>query len=210
MPPEDRTGRAEGNRRTTADERRGGAGWSTDVGNLLLLAPSLGDALSDGCRKTMEELGPSQTDLLVVSYNESPDRWLANWQRQNGPIPGKWGFVHVGGMSRSAAATSRDADPISSIQTVKNPSDLTGLGITLSRHLETWCGDGNRTLVCFQSVTALLQYVDVETAYRFLHVLLSRTAQDGIGVYHLDPGAHDEQVVQTLQSLFDAVERVDV
>lgn len=202
--PSDRRSPSDGNDREPA---AGDGGHPTDAGNLLLLAPGPSDAPSTVCRETLDELGPSQTNLLVVSYNQPPDRWLADWKRRSGGVPAEFGFVHVGGVTRSAAATSGDAGVPSPVQTVQNPNDLTGLGITLTRYLESWGDDA--TLVCFESITTLLQYVDLKTAYRFLHVLTSRTGRNGVGVYHLDPGAHDDRTVNTLQSLFDAVERVD-
>lgn len=88
-------------------------------------------------------------------------------------------------------------------------ADLTGVGVAVTdaidRHAE------GRLHVCLGSVTTLLQYVDLETAFKFLHVTLSRLdSADAVVHGHLDPDAVEEETVATLSSLFDSVlERAD-
>ena len=63
---------------------------------------------------------------------------------------------------------------------------------------------------CFNSITSLLQYADVQRAFRFLHVVTGRVKTvGGTGHYHLDPEAHDRQTLATLKGLFDAVIEVN-
>jgi hypothetical protein len=83
---------------------------------------------------------------------------------------------------------------------------LTGLGIQISEILQQWQNNDNRSVACFHSLTALLQYSDVQTVYKFLHVLTGRFATAGVAAhFHLDPGAHDDQTINTLKSLFDGI-----
>jgi hypothetical protein len=96
-----------------------------------------------------------------------------------------------------------------SLETVSNPGDLTGIGITVSEVLQQWSASDEPIVSCFRSLTSLLQYADLQTAYKFLHVLTGRFETAGVrSHFHLDPGAHDDQTVNTLTSLFDAVVRV--
>jgi hypothetical protein len=61
-------------------------------------------------------------------------------------------------------------------------------------------------VVCFDSLTAMLQYVDVETAYEFLHAITGQLyAADARAHFHIDPTAHDRTTVDSIASLFDAV-----
>jgi hypothetical protein len=91
---------------------------------------------------------------------------------------------------------------------VADPGDLQRLGLTISDHLAGLDTD-ERTTLCFHSLSALLQYVDLRRGYRFLHTLIGRLdSVEASSHYHLDPEAHDEQTVATLRPLFDAV--VDV
>ena len=56
----------------------------------------------------------------------------------------------------------------------------------------------------------LLQYVDLDRASRFLHVLVDRVPTVGVVErYHVDPNAHKDEVLATPSSLFDAVARFD-
>jgi hypothetical protein len=60
--------------------------------------------------------------------------------------------------------------------------------------------------VCFGSLTKLLQYVDLKTAFRFLHVMTRQVKQVGaVAHFHIAPDAHDEQTLATIQSLFDRI-----
>jgi len=125
------------------------------------------------------------------------------------------------------------------IATVSDPGDLTGLGVAITRHLDRWederesvdggdgsgggggggggegGGDGNggateTSLLCFRSISTLLQYADLEDVFKFLHTLTYRVEiGDARGHYHMDPASHDEQTVQTLLQLFDAAVRVE-
>jgi hypothetical protein len=64
--------------------------------------------------------------------------------------------------------------------------------------------EGERIVVCVSSLTALLQYVDPQRAYRFLNSLTNQFASlDAHAHYHLNPSAVDDQVVCSLSSLFD-------
>jgi hypothetical protein len=82
------------------------------------------------------------------------------------------------------------------------------LGITVSEYLSKH--GGTNTMVSFDSLTSLLQYVELQRAFRFLHVLANRVKTAGaVAHFHMDPGAHDEQAMATLSSLFDAVAEFD-
>ena len=90
-----------------------------------------------------------------------------------------------------------------------HPQDLTGLCMKWQDALEEARNHGN-LFVAFDSVTALLQYVDLQEAYRFLHTLVAGVHRVGARAqFYLDPGAHDDRTVSTVQGLFDAVRRID-
>jgi hypothetical protein len=86
------------------------------------------------------------------------------------------------------------------IGTDVEPNDLTGQGIAIA---EAVTAD---TEVCFDSLTALLQYADRERAFRFLHSLGERCTAASAGVhYHLDPETADAKTVAAVSTLMDAV-----
>jgi len=93
-----------------------------------------------------------------------------------------------------------------SVRTAGSPSDMTGIGIEVSELLEASWGDKGieRNRVCVDSVSTLLMYADLETVFRFLHVFTGRIRSvDGLGLFAMDPGMHDERENSTLRQLFD-------
>lgn len=185
-----------------------------DTHNVLLLAPPMDGCDGDGCIDLLTVEPPDGEDVLFVTFVESPDERLETWRSRAGNAPpAKIGFVNVADATRSAAAASQPTGGARgglSIRSVSSPGNLTDLGIEVSRYLSEWDGDGNRTVVCFHSLTTLLQYVDLQRAFRFFHVLTGRVrATDGLAHYHMDPSAHDERTINTLKTLFDGVAEWD-
>lgn len=187
----------------------------SDASNVLLLAPSIGDAGDEGCRHLLDLGSGAEADVLCVTLTDSPDnrRALLEMDREQTGVD-KTGFVAVGDTTRSVATeTAGDIGlPATgvSIETISSPADMTGIGMKVSTFLNDWAADGNRVVVCFHSLTTLLQYVDLRDAFRFLHLLTGRLkAVDATAHYHMDPAAHDEREVNTLKSLFDAVVEAD-
>lgn len=180
---------------------------SGGVANVLLLASSMDDDARQSYFRTFLPSDPSAYTVLALEYRRSPSDWVDEWDRYVGERPRRCTIISVNDVTRSAAASSGASAPNSNgVVTVENPGDLTGVGIAISENLP----ENGRTLVTFDSLTVLLQYVDRKQAFRFLHALTSRMdAVDALAHYHMDPDAHDEQTVATLASLFDTVAEFD-
>jgi hypothetical protein len=178
----------------------------SDVSNVLLLAPSLGGQGGDVCLDLLSRTPPSETNVLAVTYTDTPEEWVENWTTHAGVSPIRGGIVSIGQGGTDVS------DPSWAVKTVENPSDLTGIGIELSELLSgmaTAASEGEHVAVCFDGITSLLQYADLQRAFRFLHVVTGRVKTvGGTGHYHLDPEAHDSQTLATLKGLFDAVVEV--
>ena len=188
-------------------------GLPEGASNVLLLAPSMAAESDEACRRLLCE-GGAHVDALSVALTGTPDDRLAVCRAGGGDGPAKMGFVSVGETTRSAAAAAGGPVELPGgevvVETVSSPADLTGLGIKISGFLSRWEGDGNRIHVCVHSLTTLLQYVDVQDVFRFLHVVTGRLdAVSAVAHYHMDPTAHTDQEVNTLKSLFDAVIELD-
>jgi hypothetical protein len=177
----------------------------SDVSNVLLSAPALGGQGDEICDRLLTLTPPSETKILVVTFTDTPQEWVDNWMDSVGVSPVRGGIVSIG---QAEAAVD---DPSWAVRTVENPSDLTGIGIELSELLSgIAAADEEHLVVCFDSITSLLQYADLQRAFRFLHVVTGRVkTADGVGHYHLDPEAHDQQTLATLKGLFDAVVEVE-
>lgn len=190
-----------------------GADGVTGANNALLLAPSFVGDEEGTCTQLLHSQTADEQNVLLISYTKSPDAQLQRWRDHTDGRPANLGVVTVKDSTRSVAATNggETAAPgqHGPVETVSNPNDITGLGIRITEFLTRWDDDG-QIVVCFDSLTALLQYVDLETAYEFLHVVTGRMAAvDAVAHYHMDPGAHDDQTVESIVSLMDAVVEID-
>ena len=157
---------------------------------------------------------PEEWNLLLVSLSGDPERRLDAWRRHGG-LPRKVAVLSAEQARGAVAADGAAAVPgpdgqAVSTTAVSDPSDLTGIGIKVNQCLSAWEDDDVPTVVCFDSVTTLLQYVDTRRAFRFLHVLSRRVRSvDGVAHYHVDPAAHDEQTLATIEGVFSDVYRYD-
>lgn len=156
----------------------------------LLCGEPLGSDGREGC---IEHLAGGDGDVLFVTYGGFPT--------------GRVESLPDGASVRCVLAVGdgphREA-PLDDVpvEVVSTPGDVTALGIRLSRALSATDGD---LAVCFDSVTAMCQYVERETAYNLLHTLDAQLyAADARAHFHLDPAAHDPATVDLFTSLCDA------
>lgn len=181
-------------------------------GNTLLLAPSTAACCDQTCIQLSMPSSKRKTDFLGVSLEETVDQILNRWQRHAGGPPARSAVVTAEDTMRSAASGSQPTSVGNNVQTasISSPTDLTGLGIKTSQVLSAWESEPNDLVVCFRSLTTLLQSTDVKHVFRFLHVLTQRVKTTGaVGHFHMDSEAHDDKTVATLRGLFDWVYELD-
>ncbi|WP_251329616.1 DUF7504 family protein [Haloplanus pelagicus] len=148
--------------------------------------------------------------IIVVALAGSPVRWLDGWESAIDTDTDRATFV-VDEAASWLAGDAKDrldaeAPPATDVcvRTVASPGNLTDLGVTLTEALETQSADP--TLLCFQSLTVLLQYSPSDEVYRFLHTLVTHVDRaDVTAHFHLHEGAHEAETVATLRPLFDRV-----
>lgn len=183
--------------------------------NLFLLAPALGSGLDAACMGLLSVAPPERTNMLCVTSVRTPDEWLEAWSAHVGSrFPAQTAFVNIGGETRAAAERTRAAaeaiDGTVTVSTVSSPSNLTQIGVEISRQLADWESGDARVVFCFDSLTTLLQYTDIATVFRFLHQLTGHLrAVNAVAHYHMDPTAHEQQDLNRLKTLFDAIVEPD-
>lgn len=180
--------------------------------SILLLSPTLSETGRDTCFDLCQPTDPKEENVLIISYRQSADGALRDWRDYVGTPPAKMKLIT---MDESQGTATNGGVTVEEYKThvdtsVEHPSDLTGLGIALSQQLERWGQSDQEIALCFDSITVMLQYVDIQTVFRFLHVAINRLrAVDAVGHFHMDPGAHDKQVISRLAQLFDAIVEVN-
>ncbi len=89
------------------------------------------------------------------------------------------------------------------VERLGSSGDLTGISLGTAKLVRRMDGGGPVRLGLV-SISTLLMYVDLRTAFRFLHVFTSRVAGgEWLGLFTLDPAMHDDQTLGTLRALFD-------
>ena len=165
--------------------------------NVLVAAPSMGGT-RDACSTLLTE-GLTEPRVVFVTFTRQPRACVAQWD-ETGATASAVAVITVG----DGGGDLDRADV--AVENVSTPSDLTGLGIKIGQVLSEW---DDPVAVCFDSLTAMLQYVDVETAYEFLHAITGQFHAAGARAhFHIDPEAHDPIQVDAITSLMDA--RVDL
>ena len=187
-----------------------------EAGSSVLLLAAADAALEHAHTHLKPAADTTATEVLAVTYSNTPDEWVANWRASVGALPEELAIVAVGEATRSVATASGEAGvrsqgPSASpkLRTVGSPGDLTGVGMAVSEWLADREGDPaieNGAVVSLGSLTVLLDHVTLDRAFQFLHVLSGRVSHAGaLGYYYLDPAEHDRRTVATLETLFDAV-----
>ncbi|MDZ7702015.1 MAG: hypothetical protein U5J98_08055 [Halobacteriales archaeon] len=195
--------------RVAGDELRDELGDATSV---LLLS---NDKAAEGaaCSSLLSVVSPANAQYLAVTLDSTPDDKIDAWRADVGELPSHAGVISVGERSRSAAAASSPAGPGStpvSVDTVADPSDLTGIAMAVGAYMDAWADTDRTPVVCFDSITSMLFHADQDRVFRFLHSTTGRLRELGaVAHYHLDPTAHDESTVNAFSALFDAVVEVD-
>lgn len=179
----------------------------SELSNVLFKATRSGDADGDVCHPIFSSHSESEQNVLLVTLRQSSEDRLNAFYAESERSPENIAVI-TSSDSTGSTTTTKGAEGQSDItvKAVNDPGDLTRLGITISNVLSSWQGNGNQTLVCFDSLSSLLQYADLQRVFRFIHVLQGRLGNvDATTHYHLDPAAHDSQTEATLGSLFDGV-----
>lgn len=175
---------------------------------LLVFADPLDGERETACNTVLSASSERQSPaLLVFAYNRRP-RVVAEHVSEHvdgGPA----GLTILDLCDGDARATDEGyPGPTVTVEQLA-AGNLTDIGIRVADAIDR--ADDHPLHVCLGSLTTLIQYVPLETAFKFLQVTISRLESAGGVVHgHLDPEALDDEAIETLRPLFDSVlERTD-
>jgi KaiC/GvpD/RAD55 family RecA-like ATPase len=103
--------------------------------------------------------------------------------------------------------TEIQRDDGSYVHRVASPSDMTGIGIGITKCFDrlhdAGVDDGRLGLT---NLSTMVTYSDQQTVFKFCHVLSSRLdSAEFLGLFTIDSSAHEEQTLQVIKQAFDGL-----
>lgn len=175
----------------------------------LVLTPHLDEQSDRVCADLLTVDTPDEQRVLVVTVTDTLGDTHRRWDRDVGTRPTEFAVVGVEFLedgSRGRHEGVSEPPGWLTTLTVRDPGDLTGLGVRMSGQLGAWSDADEQVVVCVRSLTTMLQYTDVEELVRFLQALEPHLVDAGaISHFHLDPAAVDDATVRSLSHALDRV-----
>lgn len=140
--------------------------------------------------------------LLVISTRKNAEACIDELERREPMLDrAQVGVVDCSGSSQQQALQAV------ATQHVSSPGDLTGISIGTAKLMQRFAErDISHVRHGLVSVSTLLQYLGLDTVFKFLHIYTQRIDDTGgLGVFTLDNVAHDPQTVNTITGEFDVV-----
>lgn len=169
--------------------------------SLLIAGPALNgkrdlalDLLAAGHEK--------EDGLLIITTNKSGVNSIEELKQRVATLDmNRVGIVDCSGSDQQQ--TIRDI----ATQQVSSPGDLTGISIATAKLFQQFATQDIASVRHgLVSVTTLLQYLELDTIFKFLHIYTQRiTATNGLGIFTIDNAAHDTQTINTITGQFDGV-----
>lgn len=175
-----------------------------DEGTSLLLSGSSMDVQEHIYDLLSEASGGGETAILISTDRGAPEV-VRSFRERDAFDARRLGFIDCTGREGPEGI---DGAPV---RRLGSPGDLTGMSLEFAKLVDRFddAGAGDRVRVGLASISTLLMYTDVRTAFRFLHVFTSRIRSGGLfGIFALDPGMHDQQTVNTVRAVFDCEARI--
>lgn len=175
---------------------------SLETGTYLLAGPAMSGKYDLLVNLIVEGLSSDDAGLIVTTNQDARSIYAEIEGRGGGPQERIRLIDCVSDEHDVGDALNPDQ-----VEFVSSPADLTGIGIGVSEQLRRFAeADIARTRVAFYSLSTLLMYSELETVFRFLHVITGRVESiEGFGVFTIDPTTHDRSTINTLKQLFDGM-----
>ncbi len=183
-------------------------GRATASSQVLLLSPTAHSVTNDIYQRVLLPTdGTGQNILFVSAIQSSHDqapavKKIPDWSQ------GQTGVIEVG-QSVLQSSQPGSGDPAATLDVYKRMSNfqnLAKLGVNISHVTSQWNATGRPTVVGVHTLSSIQQYVGNESMFQFLFTLKGQLNSLGVrGFYHMDPAAHTENELETINSAFDIV-----
>lgn len=177
----------------------------TDADNLLVLDPPDPDIATSVCADLLATHADTESGFICIALHDSACEHLTELQPALPDQAPTEAALITTDTTNTAPALEEWVGHACPVETIPAPGAVSDLGIALSTYLDRWQGHVE-PFICMQSLTALLNELSLQEAYRFLTVMTSQiTSEDAAAHYHLDPEAQDERTIDILSMVFDVV-----
>jgi hypothetical protein len=174
---------------------------------VFVLSPALGGGSDSLCGDLLDQYPAHETAVLFVSLTDSPSDQGEFIRDSLGEHPAEASLVYTGGLPGGQEPTVPDS---TAVRGVENPGNLTQFGVQVTEALDALRSGPEQVVVCFRSLSALLQYAAPNQVFQFMQVLIDHFKQaDAIAHVHMNSDAHDSQTIATFTQLFDVVIDID-
>ncbi len=180
---------------------------TVDAGTNLLIS---GPPLSGKRRLAFEALAQGANageGTVIITTRDSSSRVVSEYHSLlEKPDSAQYGIVDC--VTQHQGRSPSDTEQV---KYASSPTDMTGIGIKFSEFVEEfYSGRGiTQNRIAMDSLSTLLMYADLQTVFRFMHVLTSRIEDaDAIGLFVIESTAHDAETMNTLKQLFDGIVHV--
>lgn len=175
-----------------------------NASNVLLLAPEGDD--KELCGDLQFFHPPNQESILTVTVDQAVDEIVNEWHTPGLEMPAQRKIISLGDVARSVGTQSVILPGPIEADLIADGQDLDTLHDQIASSLSAWQSNPHMTTLCFKSIDELLTKTDLDSTFSFLYSLteLIRDSET-VAHYHLDPLACDDDIINILTPLFDAI-----
>lgn len=171
--------------------------------NIMLIGPSMCGKEVILNHAMQGSLTGNENAAIIVTTREPAMHMMERFKRNKSCLLSKIGFVDC--VSKSI---QHEAVENGNIRIVISPADLTNIGVKISQFIQDFFVRRNikKIQLHFNSLSIILMYSNIQTVFRFLHILTGRIKEMGaLGIYVVDSGVHSQQTIATLKQLCDGI-----
>jgi KaiC/GvpD/RAD55 family RecA-like ATPase len=167
--------------------------------NIMVIGPPMCGKEAIVNRMVMQGLKDGE-GVVLLATNETAGKAIKRFSASGSPYIGV-----VDCISKNLGVNPVDTP---NIKNASSPVDLTGISIRISDFMDEYCKRKSlpRIRLCINSLSTMLMYTNVQTLFQFIHVYSGRImVNNGLGIYVVEEGMHDEKTVASLKQLFNAM-----
>ncbi len=144
-------------------------------------------------------------NAVIMVTNREPAKCVLEWFEENNL---KLPLSRVGIVDCVTKTHGGEQVESETIKIASGPIDLTCIGVKISHFFDNFFMKKNirEIQLHINSLSTMLMYSNIQTAFRFTHVFAGRIKAAGaLGIYVVDSGMTDEQTIATFKQLFNGM-----